>query len=55
LLRLLEPCSVEATIVSAADCLSGQMELMARNAPPGTGFGGFHKHLGRRPFVAEQA
>lgn len=52
-LGLREPCSVEATVLSVADRLSGQMELMARHAPRGAGFGAFHRHLGGRPFVAE--
>lgn len=52
-LGLREPCSMEATVLSAADRLSGQMELICRHAPREAGFGVFHKHLGGRPFVAE--
>lgn len=48
---LREPVSLEASILSMADRLSGQGDLIGRLAPQGEGFGGYHKHLGGRPFV----
>ena len=50
-LGLREPCSEEAVILSTADRMSGQMELMDRQRPAKAGFGRFHSHLGMRPFV----
>ena len=50
-LGIREPVSLEATILSAADRLSGQADLVDRMAPEGTGFGGYHKHLKGRPYV----
>jgi 3'-5' exoribonuclease len=46
-----EPQSLDATILSAADRLSATGELIRKCAPTETGFGGFHPHLGVRPFV----
>lgn len=50
-LGLREPQSPEAMLLSAADRLSGQRELMARHAPREGGFGRHHPHLGGRPFM----
>lgn len=50
-LGLREPQSLDAAILSVADRLSGQGELIARHAPRQTGFGRYHPHLGMRPFV----
>lgn len=53
-LGLREPRSLEATILSVADRLSGEHELFARLAPAGSGggFGRYHPHLKGRPYVA---
>lgn len=48
---LREPVSLEASILSMADRLSGQGELIGSLAPEGYGFGKYHKHLRGRPFV----
>lgn len=50
-LGIREPVSLEATILSAADRLSGQADLVSRMAPEAAGFGGYHKHLKGRPYV----
>jgi len=50
-LGIREPVSLEATILSAADRLSGQADLVGRMAPEDAGFGGYHKHLKGRPYV----
>lgn len=50
-LGLREPQSIDAAILSVADRLSGQSELMERHASPWSGFGRSHKHLGGPPFV----
>lgn len=50
-LGLREPQSPEAILLSAADRLSGQQDLMARHAPRNEGFGRYHPHLGGRPFM----
>jgi 3'-5' exoribonuclease len=50
-LGIREPVSLEATILSAADRLSGQADLVSRMAPDDVGFGGYHKHLKGRPYV----
>jgi 3'-5' exoribonuclease len=50
-LGIREPVSLEATILSAADRLSGQADLVSRMAPEEAGFGGYHKHLKGRPYV----
>ena len=51
-LGLREPRSLEATILSMADRLSGQGDLHRQVAPEQGGFGCYHKHLGNRPYVA---
>lgn len=51
-LGLREPRSLEATILSMADRLSGENELYSRLVGPAGGFGRYHKHLKGRPFVA---
>lgn len=50
-LGLREPRSIEATILSMADRLSGEEELYQRLAPVEGGFGRYHKLLKYRPFV----
>jgi 3'-5' exoribonuclease len=50
-LGLREPRSIEATILSMADRLSGEEELYQRLAPSVGGFGRYHKQLKYRPFV----
>jgi 3'-5' exoribonuclease len=50
-LGLREPRSLEATILSMADRLSGEENLYARLAPAEGGFGRYHKQLKYRPFV----
>lgn len=50
-LGLREPRSLDATILSMADRLSGQGNLHQQMAPADSGFGGFHPHLGRRTYV----
>jgi 3'-5' exoribonuclease len=50
-LGLREPRSLEATILSMADRLSGEEELYARLASAEGGFGRYHKQLKYRPFV----
>lgn len=54
-LGMREPQSMEAAILSAADRLSGQSDLVMRHAPRAAGFGRYHPHLGGRPFVLEPA
>lgn len=46
-----QPQSMEASILSMADRLSGQHDLFERHAPAVEGFGRYHKHLRGRPFV----
>jgi 3'-5' exoribonuclease len=48
-LGLREPLSLDAHILSMVDRLSGQADLVARNAPTQGGFGAYHRHLGGRP------
>lgn len=48
---LREPVSLEASILSMADRLSGQRDLIGSFAPEGDGFGEYHKHLRGRPYV----
>lgn len=50
-LGLREPQSLEAILLSAADRISGQSNLMARHAPREEGFGRYHPHLGVRPYM----
>lgn len=52
-LGLRAPQSLDATLLSVADRLSGHCELMQRYAPAMTGFGRYHAHLGGRPFVIQ--
>ncbi|HNB80387.1 MAG TPA: HD domain-containing protein [Rhodocyclaceae bacterium] len=49
-----EPASLEANILSAADRLSGQSNLVAdaTNESAAGGFGRYHRHLRGRPYVA---
>lgn len=54
-LGLREPQSLDAAILSAADRISAQGELIGRNAPETTGFGRYHPHLGMRPFVVRSS
>ncbi|KIN92018.1 HD domain-containing protein [Thauera sp. SWB20] len=54
-LGLREPCTLDAVLLSAADRLSGQIELMARHSPAEAGFGRFHPHLRGRPYVVGAA
>ena len=49
-LGLREPRTIEATILSMADRLSGEGDLITRLAPKKTGFGKFHKRFRGRPF-----
>ena len=51
-LGLREPRSLEATILSTADRLSGEGEMVSRHANPKAGFGRYHRHLKGRPFVS---
>jgi 3'-5' exoribonuclease len=53
-LGMREPKSLDATILSMADRLSGEGDLHRRFAPAQEGFGGYHAHLGGRPYVASQ-
>lgn len=53
-LGIRQPLSLEATILSAADRLSGQADLIFQNAPKHEGFGRYHKHFGGRPYVVGQ-
>lgn len=50
-LGLREPRSIEATILSMADRLSGEEELYTRLAPAEGGFGRYHRLLKYRPYV----
>lgn len=50
-LGMREPQSPEAMLLSAADRLSRQRDLMVRHAPREVGFGRYHPHLGGRPFM----
>lgn len=49
------PTSREAFLVNAADRASSQADLFMRNAPAEEGFGTYHKHLGRQPFLIKEA
>jgi len=53
-LGLREPRSLDATILSMADRLSGEGDLHRQFAPPQEGFGAYHPHLGGRPYVVSQ-
>lgn len=53
-LGIREPVSLEASLLSAADRLSGQADLFAQTATT-DGFGRYHKHLKGRPFVVTEA
>lgn len=53
-LGLREPLSLDAHILSMVDRLSGQADLVARNAPTQGGFGAYHRHLGGRPYVLRE-
>lgn len=46
-----EPITPESLIVSSADRLSGQHDLIEQTALPEGGFGKFHRHLKGRPFL----
>jgi 3'-5' exoribonuclease len=50
-LGLREPKSLEASILSMADRLSGESDLHRQLSPPEGGFGRFHRHLKGRPYV----
>lgn len=50
-LGLREPKSLEASILSMADRLSGECDLHRQLSPPEGGFGRFHRHLKGRPYV----
>ena len=54
-LGIREPVSLEASLLSAADRLSGQMDLVGRMAPENPGFGNYHKHLKGRPYVVGES
>lgn len=54
-LGLRPPVTLEATILSAADRVSGHTDLIAQTAPAADGFGKYHKHLGGRAFVVGEA
>lgn len=47
---LREPQSLEASILSKVDRLSGEGDLHRKVATKGDGFGQYHPHLGTRPF-----
>lgn len=49
-LGLREPRSLEASILSKVDRLSGEGDLHRQVATKGNGFGQYHSHLGGRPF-----
>ena len=53
-LGLREPLSLDAHILSMVDRLSGQADLVARNAPIQGGFGAYHRHLGGWPYVLRE-
>jgi 3'-5' exoribonuclease len=53
-LGLREPLSLDAHILSMVDRLSGQADLVARNAPARGGFGAYHRHLRGRPYVLRE-
>lgn len=46
-----EPVSPEANLLSIADRLSGQDDLIMQTMPSTEGFGRYHKHLRGRPFL----
>ncbi len=50
-LGLREPRSLEATILSMADRLSGEEDLYTRLAPAEGGFGRYHRLLKYRPYI----
>jgi 3'-5' exoribonuclease len=49
------PVSLEATILSSADRLSGQSALVEQTVPDDSGFGAYHPHLKGRPYVLPTA
>ena len=53
-LGLREPLSLDAHILSTVDRLSGQADLVSRHAARDGGFGGYHRHLGGRPYVVRE-
>lgn len=50
-MRLREPKSLEASILSKVDWLSGEGDLFRQMAPKQGGFGGKHRHLTHPPYV----
>lgn len=50
---LREPVSHECMLLSMADRLSGQDDLMEQTLPTNPGFGKYHKHLKGRPFLIQ--
>lgn len=52
---LREPVSPECLLLSMADRLSGQDDLIDQTLPVNGGFGKYHKHLKGRPFVIHAA
>ncbi|MFZ4539585.1 HD domain-containing protein, partial [Propionivibrio sp.] len=50
-LGIREPRSLEATLLSISDRLSGEADLVHRQAPASDGFGKHHPHLRGRSFV----
>lgn len=48
---LREPASPECHLLSIADRLSGQDDLINQTMPKNGGFGKYHKHLKGRPFI----
>lgn len=52
-LGLREPRSVEATILTTSDRLSGETDFYRRLTYGESGFGEYHHHLRGRPFVAD--
>jgi 3'-5' exoribonuclease len=54
-LGLREPRSIEATILTTADRMSGEADFYRRLSDGEAGFGEYHHHLGGRPFITEPA
>ena len=50
---LREPVSPECMLLSMADRLSGQDDLMEQTLPNNIGFGKYHKHLKGKPFLIQ--
>lgn len=48
---LREPVTPESLIVSTADRLSGENDLIEQTALPNNGFGKYHRHLKGRPYL----